>query len=36
MKFTEAYIVLGRKLIRIVFALMRNGQQFDPNRLKIA
>ena len=36
MKSTEAYVALGRKLIRIAFALMKNREQFDPNRLEIA
>ena len=36
MKATEAYISLGRKLARIAYALMKNREQFDPNRLKIA
>ncbi|MEX2497385.1 MAG: hypothetical protein WD397_00745 [Wenzhouxiangellaceae bacterium] len=35
-KSAEAYIALGRKLIRIAFSLMKNGEQFDPNRLKTA
>ena len=35
MKFTQAYIAPGRKLIRIEFTLMKNREQFDPNRLKI-
>ncbi|MEX0915925.1 MAG: hypothetical protein WDZ60_08530 [Wenzhouxiangellaceae bacterium] len=36
MKSTEASIALGRKLIRIELALMKNREQFDPNQLKIA
>ena len=36
MKSPEAYIALGRKLNLIAFALMKNREQFDPNRLKIA
>ena len=36
MKSTEADIALGRKLIRIAFALLTNRERFDPNRLKIA
>ncbi len=36
MKTTQAYVALARKLIRIVFALMKNRQHFDPARLKIA
>jgi len=36
MKTTQAYVALGRKLIRIAFALMKNREHFDPNRLKIA
>jgi len=36
MKSTQAYVALGRKLIRIAFALMKNREQVDPNRHKIA
>lgn len=36
MKTTQAYVALARKLIRIAFALMKNREQFDPNRLRIA
>lgn len=36
MKPTQAYVALARKLIRIAFALMKNREQFDPKRLKIA
>lgn len=36
MKATQAHVALARKLIRIAFALMKNREQFDPNRLKIA
>lgn len=36
MKSTQAYVALARKLIRIAFALMKNREQFDPNRLRIA
>jgi len=36
MKTTQAYVALARKLIRIAFALMKNRQQFDPNRLRVA
>ena len=36
MKSTEAYVALGRELIRIAFALIKNREQSDPNRLKIA
>lgn len=36
MKTTQAYVALARKLIRIAFALMKNREQFDPNRLRVA
>ena len=36
MKSTQAYVALGRKLIRIAFALMKNREQFDSDRLRIA
>ncbi|MFU8833047.1 MAG: IS110 family transposase [Wenzhouxiangella sp.] len=36
MKSTQAYVALARKLIRIAFALMKNREQFDPNRLRTA
>lgn len=36
MKSTQAYVALARKLIRIAFSLMKNREQFDPNRLKTA
>jgi len=36
MKSTQAYVALGRRLIRIAFALMKNRDQFDAKRLKIA
>lgn len=36
MKTTQAYVALARKLIRIAFALMKNRQHFDPNRLAAA
>lgn len=36
MKTTQAYVALARKLIRIAFALMKNREQFDPNRLRAA
>lgn len=36
MKTTQAYVALARKLIRIAFALMKNRDQFDPKRLRIA
>ena len=36
MKSTQAYVALARKLIRIAFSLMKNREQFDPNRLRTA
>jgi transposase len=32
LKTTEALVILARKLLRIVFAVWRSGQPFDPHR----